>query len=517
MWDVIRLTPMDQPREPLNLVAGTLIVLVGASGSGKSTWAREMFPTGGVISTDAMRALVGEGEADQRANRDMFALFDDVLAARVKRKLTTVVDSTALDADRRAIYVNLARRFGVPITAIVFRATLATCLDRNSRRDRHVPTDVVRAQVQASLAVSHQTLTAEGFQHVIEIEVDRSETRRAVRLVPAPFVSAPVEPGFVKPIRIELAVSRFNWPGGAVEMRSRLTDIAQTAEEVGVTGIWLMDHYRQIPQVGQPWEDLPELISTLGFLAGITTKARLGSLVASISARTISQLARSMASLDVLSSGRIVCGLGIGWFEAEAAAVGAPLPPRSTRYELLEDSLHALPLFWGKGAPSFTGHHLEISEAMAYPRPLQQRLPLLVGGTGRRTLKLAARHADAVNIQGSREATKGHIEFLRSQMIAAGRSTDSVEVTHLGPILVGTTDADLTQHVERLRGRTGDQRFRATNNAGTVDDHVTRFAALADAGIDTAIVAPIDLGEPGALSRVGTLIEKLREVSQTAE
>ncbi len=514
-------TAMDQPDSPMTLAAGSLIVLVGASGSGKSTWAHEVFPSGAVVSTDAMRALVGEGEADQRANRDMFPVFDSVLTARVKRKLTTVVDSTALEADRRAIYLELASRYDVPTAAVVFRATLTTCLDRNSRRDRRVPNDVVRAQVLASQSVTSESLLAEGFDRVIEIEIkgevkiEGAQTARPVRVVPAPFIGDAVEPSRVAPIAVELAISRFNWPGGNAEMRARLTDIVQTAEEVGVSGIWLMDHYRQIPQVGQPWEDLPELISTLGFLTGVTRKVRLGSLVASISARTIPQLARSMASLDVLSGGRIVCGLGAGWFEAEAVAVGCPLPSRSTRYELLEDALRALPLFWGKGTPSFSGHHIEIAEAMSYPRPLQERIPLLVGGSGRRTLTLAARYAEAVNIQGEPGVAAKHVEFLRSQMFASSRSVDSVEITHLGPVLIGTTDADLSHHVDKLRGRVGDQRYRASNNAGTVDDHVNRLAALARVGVNTAIVAPVNLSASDSIRHLGAVIERLPKVSQT--
>lgn len=511
---------VEERARPAALVAGTLVVLIGAAGAGKSTWAKTHFPEGEVISTDAMRALVGEGEGDQRANRDMFAIFDAVLLARVRRRLTTVIDSTALESGRRAHYLELGQRFGVPVVAIAFRPGVQTCFARNALRERRVPQDVIRAQVAAVTALASEGLRAEGFAEVIDIRAERGDGHRDVRVVSPAFAGTGAAPsalalGRAAPtIGVDLAVSRFSWPGGAASIRQRLAEIAGEAEEVGVGGIWLMDHYRQIPQVGAAWEDLPELISTLGYLAGVTTRARLGSLVASISARSIQQLARSMASLDVLSGGRIVCGLGAGWFEAEATEIGVRFPALGERFELLEDALRVLPLFWGKGGPSFDGRHLQVPKAMAYPRPLQDPLPVLVGGSGRRTLHLAARYANAVNVQGSPEAVAGHVAYLRKCIaLIPGRSVDDLEVTHLGPMLIGDDDADLATRVASSRGRVGDQRYRASVNAGTVQDQASRLTSLSGLGVRTAIVSPVDLGEPGTLRRLGHLIEALGEQS----
>ncbi len=511
---------VEERARPAALVAGTLVVLIGAAGAGKSTWAKKHFPEGEVISTDAMRALVGEGEGDQRANRDTFAIFDAVLLARVRRRLTTVIDSTALESGRRAHYLELGQRFGVPVVAIAFRPGVQTCFARNALRERRVPQDVIRAQVAAVTALASEGLRAEGFAEVIDIRAERGDGHRDVRVVSPAFAGTGAAPsalalGRAAPtIGVDLAVSRFSWPGGAASIRQRLAEIAGEAEEVGVGGIWLMDHYRQIPQVGAAWEDLPELISTLGYLAGVTTRARLGSLVASISARSIQQLARSMASLDVLSGGRIVCGLGAGWFEAEATEIGVRFPALGERFELLEDALRVLPLFWGKGGPSFDGRHLQVPKAMAYPRPLQDPLPVLVGGSGRRTLHLAARYANAVNVQGSPEAVAGHVAYLRKCIaLIPGRSVDDLEVTHLGPMLIGDDDADLATRVASSRGRVGDQRYRASVNAGTVQDQASRLTSLSGLGVRTAIVSPVDLGEPGTLRRLGHLIEALGEQS----
>ena len=507
---------MEEHTQPVALVAGTLVVLIGAAGSGKSTWARAHFVESEIVSTDAMRALVGEGEGDQRANRDMFTIFDAVIEARMRRRLTTVIDSTALEAERRAHYLALGVRFGVPVVAIVLRATTQTCLVRNAQRDRRVPQDVIRVHVAAVAALSSEVLREEGFADVIDITIERAEGGRNVRVVPPAFASprAGAGAGADRTIGIDLAISRFSWPGGTASIRQRLAEIAAEAEEIGLGGIWLMDHYRQIPQVGAAWDDLPEVISTLGFLAGVTSKLRIGSLVASISARSIQQLARSMASLDVLSEGRLVCGLGAGWFEAEAAEIGVAFPPIGERFELLEDALRSLPLFWGKGGPPFEGRHLHVPKAMAYPRPLQDPLPLLVGGSGRRTLRLAARYAHAVNVQGSLESVTGHVAYLRTCIASVpGRSVDDVEVTHLGPMLIGDDDADVAARVAGSRGRVGDQRYRASVNAGTVGDQASRLISLAGAGVRTAIVSLVDLAEPGALRRLRHLLEALGERS----
>jgi alkanesulfonate monooxygenase SsuD/methylene tetrahydromethanopterin reductase-like flavin-dependent oxidoreductase (luciferase family)/predicted kinase len=506
--------PQDAPTGSVvhRLAAGSLIVLIGPAGAGKSTWAHTMFPHGSVVSTDALRALVGDGEADQRANRDMFAVLDAVIVARVRRSLTTVIDSTALEPERRALYVELATRFGVPLVAVVFRASLATCLAQNAQRKRHVPPDIIRTQMTMAKTVTTETLMAEGFHEIVDVTTTDQQIRTParVRVVPAPFIERqPVSSGQTG-LKIELAISRFNWPGGAAEMRDRLSALAHEAEQVGVTGIWLMDHYRQIPQVGAAWEDLPELISTLGFLAGVTTKVRLGSLVASVSARSIPQLARSMATVDVLSGGRAICGIGAGWFEAEAAAVGVPLPPRGERFELLEDALQALPLFWGKGSPSFRGKHLTVDEALSYPRPLQARLPILVGGSGRRTLTLAAKYADAINVQGTPSQVRVHLDYLSDRLTDGGRSIADIECTHLGPAVIGETDTGLDAQVDALRGRTPNQKFRSANNAGTIEDHVVRMRSLAAAGVNTAIVSLLDGHDLNAIKRLAAVIEQIR-------
>ena len=172
-----------------------------------------------------------------------------------------------------------------------------------------------------------------------------------------------------------------------------------------------MDHLRQIPQVGPAWQNLPEPYTTLAWLAGVTERIRLGVLVSPAFLRHPAVLADAVATLDVLSNGRAICGLGLGWFADEYAALGIDFPSRAERYARLEDALRLLPLMWGKGSPRFDGRTVVVEEAMCYPRPLQAHVPIWVGGSGeRKTLRLVAELADACNLFGEPDVVRRKVD-----------------------------------------------------------------------------------------------------------
>ena len=209
-----------------------------------------------------------------------------------------------------------------------------------------------------------------------------------------------------------------------------------------------------------------------------------------------------------------MCGLGLGWFAEEHRAYGWTFPSTAERYALLEDALQVLPLLWGKGSPAFEGRAIEVPEAMGYPRPLQERIPILVGGNGeRRTLRLAARYADACNVIGEVDVVRRKVAALHAHCESLDRDPAEVEVTQLSTTLVGRDGAEVAELVERLRPRKRHaERYAASVNAGTVDDQVGRFRALADAGVGTAIVSLPDLeGDTSALERFATIIEAFRK------
>jgi alkanesulfonate monooxygenase SsuD/methylene tetrahydromethanopterin reductase-like flavin-dependent oxidoreductase (luciferase family) len=257
----------------------------------------------------------------------------------------------------------------------------------------------------------------------------------------------------------------------------------------------------QIPQIGREWEDMLESWTTLGYLAGVTSRIRLGTLVTGITYRNIAHLAKIVATLDVLSGGRAMCGLGAAWFEREHRLYGWPFPPLRERYAVLEDALELLPLMWGKGSPPFQGRTVTLEAATCYPRPLQERIPILVGGSGeRRTLRLVARHADACNLFGDPDTVRRKVAALREHCAAEARDPAAVEVTHLAPARV-----------------VADGEPRDGQGAATAEEHVGRFRELAEAGVQTAIVGLSDAAGAESVRRFGEVVAAFAAPAAAAE
>jgi alkanesulfonate monooxygenase SsuD/methylene tetrahydromethanopterin reductase-like flavin-dependent oxidoreductase (luciferase family) len=275
-----------------------------------------------------------------------------------------------------------------------------------------------------------------------------------------------------------------------------------------------MDHFRQVPQVGRAWEPMLESYTTLAYLAAKTDRIRLGTMVTGIEHRNVGLLAKIVATLDVLSGGRAECGLGAGWFSAEQAAYGYPVNPDPVRLDTLEDALQALPILWGPGSKSFEGKVLSVPEAMAYPRPIQDPMPILVGGGGeKRTLRLVARYADACNIVCSNPAADQEllarkIAVLADHCESEGRDRSDVAVTTLNPLIHAETGPDLRALIERLRPANGSaDRFAAATNAATTDEHVERFARQAELGVSRVCVALTGNDGPDRVEQFGSVID----------
>lgn len=433
-----------------------LIVLVGVSGSGKSTWASENTGPGETVSSDALRQQVGQSAQDQHASADAFAVLEDIVRRRLARQLLTVVDATSLEDEARARYRALAAEAGVACVAVAFPTDAATCKKRNRARPHPVPPQVLDRQLRAFARVL-PLLESEGFD--------------AVFAQPAPLRRLAPSRG----LRFGLQLPRHGWNGGGRAISAGLRDVAVAADDVGLDSVWLMDHFIQIPQAGREWEDLLECYTTLGFLAGVTSRVRLGALVTGITYRNVAMLGKMIATLDVLSAGRAVAGVGASWYEREHVAYGFGFPSVRDRFALLEDALELLPLLWGKGSPSFEGRVIRVPEAMCYPRPIQERIPILVGGSGeKKTLRLVAAHADACNLFGDAATVARKIAVLHAHCTDVGRDPADIEVTHLGTL-------------------------------PAVADPIAHYAALADAGVQTAIVNLRAEPSPGDVEGIGAV------------
>ena len=458
------------------------------------------------MSSDALRAVVGENEHDLRASKDAFAVLDQIVASRLRRRLTTVIDSLGLDSALRASWRQSAAAAGVPCIAVVFDVPAAECRRRNAARPAPVAADVIGNQLRRWPSI-HAEVVAEPWsdlitpEPVVVVPASLATPRRSV------VAEATAAPKARAGISVGLHLSSFDWPGGRDQLTTHLRSVSADAEAAGVEHIWMMDHLRQIPQVGAAWADIPEPYTALSWLAAVTERVRLGVLVSPAFRHRPAVLAKQIATLDVLSGGRAMCGLGAGWFAQEHDAAGIDFPTLGRRYAHLEDALQVLPMLWGKGSPRFEGATVTIDEALCYPRPIQPRVPIVVGGSGeQRTLRLAARYADGCNLFGEPDVVARKVAVLGAHCKEIGRDVTEVVVSHLSTVLIGRDRDEVAASIERLRPkRMGAERFARDTNAGTVADHYERAMRLVDAGATTLIVRLVDVTEPGAVERLGKI------------
>ena len=221
-----------------------LVVLVGASGSGKSTWAGARYRAQEVVSSDALRGVVGSGPYDLDATADAFALLETVVAARLGRGLTTVVDTLGLDAGRRRGWRAAAARAGLPAVVVLLETPDAECRRRNAARDRPVPAPALAGQLRNVRAIRPE-LDAEGWDQVVRVAGDAVPPGTAsTRSAPVAAADRTTSQG----LRMVLQVSRFPWDEDPLAW---LAGVALAADEAGFAGLALMDHLIQIPQVGR--------------------------------------------------------------------------------------------------------------------------------------------------------------------------------------------------------------------------------------------------------------------------
>jgi alkanesulfonate monooxygenase SsuD/methylene tetrahydromethanopterin reductase-like flavin-dependent oxidoreductase (luciferase family)/predicted kinase len=474
-----------------------LVVLVGAAGSGKSAWAAGHYRPHEVVSSDRLRSLVGSGEHDLDASADAFALLDQIVAARLRRGLTAVVDTLGLDPERRRGYLELARAAGLPAAAVIVDTDPAECRRRNRARDRPVPGPALDGQLRRMRAARAE-IPGEGWDLVLSAGPAQPEPSHTpgARSAASDQRERPVRLGFV------LQLSRFPWSEDPAGPAHWLESVADAAAEAGLQGIALMDHLIQIPQVGRAWEPVPEPWVTLGMLAGLQPGLRLGTLVTPVTFRAPGILAKTAATLDALSGGRTFCGIGAGWWAREHAGFGLPFPPARARLDELESAIETLRALWQPGTREYLGERVSLPETTCYPRPASP-IPVIVGGSGeQRTLRIAARLGDGCNLPSDAATLDRKLAVLRQHCLAVARDPAEVEITVLDIPVIGRDREHAAGLVESLRGRTTAAAFARRHHAGTASDHIGRYRLLADRGVGTVFVSLPDLTGPEDVLRL---------------
>jgi F420-dependent oxidoreductase-like protein len=231
---------------------------------------------------------------------------------------------------------------------------------------------------------------------------------------------------------MELGIHYINFkrPDGPQAIGPTLAATAQAAEQAGATMFTLADHFFQMEGVAPAEDPFLEGYTSMGFLAGQTESIALTMLVTGVTYRYPGVLAKTATTLDVLSQGRAMVGIGAAWYDREHAGLGIPYPPLGQRFEMLEETLQICEQMWSDNDGPFAGKHYRLAETLCAPPPIQKpRPPILIGGAGeKKTLRLVAQYADACNLfAGNDEARK--LDVLRQHCEVVGRDYDTIYKT----------------------------------------------------------------------------------------
>ncbi len=303
-------------------------------------------------------------------------------------------------------------------------------------------------------------------------------------------------------MKLGLQVPDFTWEGGPSHIADHLRSIALRAEEAGMASIWFMDHFFQISMVGPAEHEMLEGWTTLGFVAGITSRITLGTMVTGVTYRNPAHLVKIATTLDVLSQGRAYLGIGAAWNEEEHRGYGFSFPPLGERFERLEETLQIAHQMWTDNDAPFHGTHYSLERPLNHPQPLHTpHPPILIGGSGeQKTLRLVALYADACNLFGHAGASvvAHKLDVLREHCERVERNYDEIEKTVLLPVTL-TRD-----------GRNGSM---------TPEGFLELLSPFHELGVTHVITSfrNVTSEEPFALVRDDIMPELNRHFSSTAE
>ncbi len=291
--------------------------------------------------------------------------------------------------------------------------------------------------------------------------------------------------------------------------------LAATAERAGFDSVFVMDHFYQLPNIGPQSEPMMEGYTLLAGIAARTKKVRLGTLVTGVTYRNPAFLAKVVTTLDVVSSGRAILGIGAAWNEDEHRGYGYDFPPVGERISRLEEALQICRAMFREEAPTFEGRYYRIQGALNSPRPIQPNgPPIMIGGGGeQRTLKLVAQYADMCNIFGDPATVRHKMDVLERHCETVGRDPGTIVKTRLGSLVIRKTDAEADRAFGQVLNRPGinEDVARAVFIVGGPDRVAEQAQKLLDAGLDGLIFNMPHMEDPEAIDLAGKTLAGLRQ------
>ncbi|MEV6159287.1 LLM class F420-dependent oxidoreductase [Nonomuraea sp. NPDC052129] len=283
-------------------------------------------------------------------------------------------------------------------------------------------------------------------------------------------------------MKLGLTCPRFIWPGGDTAIAKRFAAVARGADEAGLHSLWVMDHFFQIPNFGAVEDPMLEAYGALSYAAALTRRVTLGTLVTGAVYRAPGFLVKQVSTLDALSGGRAVLGIGAGWYEQEARGLGLRFPALAERFERLEETLQIAKQMWSDEDKPYEGTHYQLERTLNSP---QARPRILIGGSGeKKTLRLVAEYADACNFLHGADV-RHKLGVLRGHCERLGRPYEEIEKT---------------LHMRIADGE-------------SVEESVQRCGDLAALGIDHVIVAVPDAAADSSLAHLAALATHISAIT----
>ena len=304
-------------------------------------------------------------------------------------------------------------------------------------------------------------------------------------------------------IRLGIQIPNFSYGTGVPELFPTVIAQAQEAEAAGADAVFVMDHFYQLPNLGKPEEPMLEAYTALGALANATQRVQLGTLVTGNTYRNPTLLAKAITTLEVISQGRAILGIGTGWFELEHDSLGYEFGTFTDRFNKLDEALEIiLPMLRGERV-TVSGKYYRTNEAFAIPR-FRDHIPLMIGGSGeKKTIPLAAKHFDHLNVIAGFDELPRKIQVVNEACEKIGRDPATLETSML---VFGLIDDNITEDFIP-----DDVRQRAVwGSADQIADQIK--TKVLDAGVDGVILSPVthlDGYHPGRITAVAEVLRPL--------